>query len=234
MLPWLTDELWFPDSRLALEEPNGLLAAGGDLSPERLITAYRSGIFPWFNPGEPILWWSPSPRCVLFPQDLHVSRSMRKEIRKHAWRVSSDRAFTQVMRSCAAPRAKQEGTWISEEMIQAYTRLHNMGTAHSIEIWDDDDSLIGGLYGLAIDDVFFGESMFSRRKNASKVAFITLVNYLANHGYKLIDCQVYNPHLESLGAKEIPRDVFMSYLTDLKPSRSNWDFSNLPIEIGEI
>lgn len=215
MIPWLDpSRLVFPPVENALDDPNGLLAAGGDLNPARILYAYRHGIFPWFNPNEPILWWSPNPRCVLFPEQLHVSRSLRKTLRRAPYEIRFDTAFSRVISACAAPRAYSEGTWISAPMRDAYTRLHQLGYGHSVEAWADGE-LVGGLYGLAIGAVFFGESMFSRRTDASKVAFVYLVEHLKNSGYALIDCQVYNDHLASLGATEIPRAEFVEQLQRL-------------------
>lgn len=212
MIPWLEgDNCPFPPVSQALEHPNGLLAAGGELSPRRLLSAYRQGIFPWFNPGEPILWWSPNPRCVIKPNQLRISRSLRKAIKHHPYRITFDQAFTEVMKACAEPRAYQQGTWISPRMIQAYTHLHHQGIAHSVEVWDGE-LLVGGLYGLAIGSLFFGESMFSRRTNTSKIAFSYLCVQLDTWGFNLIDCQVHNEHLESLGATLISRDTFCSML----------------------
>jgi leucyl/phenylalanyl-tRNA--protein transferase len=212
-LPWLDKErLDFPDPATALRVPNGLLAAGGDLQPERLLRAYQLGIFPWFDASQPPLWWTPDPRMVLFPNELHISRSMRKFLAKSTFQVSSDTDFAGVMRACAAPRAGASGTWITPDMLAAYVRLFELGYAHSVEVRDSAGQLIGGLYGLALGEVFFGESMFSSSPNASKIAFVYLVQGLAADAYRLIDCQVANPHLESLGAREIPRRDFMRYL----------------------
>lgn len=212
MLPWLSPRhILFPDIRTALREPNGLLAAGGDLSPERILAAYRQGIFPWFNPEDPILWWSPNPRMVLFPKTHRISKSLRKTLRKGTYKVTFDQHFNQVMRACAAPRSYADGTWICEEMIATYTELHRQGYGHSVEVWQDD-KLVGGLYGLAIGQVFFGESMFSRADNASKVGFACLVRQLIHWDFQLIDCQVANPHLFSLGGEEIPREEFRDLL----------------------
>jgi leucyl/phenylalanyl-tRNA--protein transferase len=202
----------FPPVEHALREPDGLLAVGGDLAPERILSAYRQGIFPWFSPGQPILWWSPDPRAVLLPEKLKVSRSLRKTINKGSFRVTFDTAFEQVIRACAAtPRRGQPGTWITEEMQQAYIHLHRMGHAHSAESWSGDD-LVGGLYGIRLGRVFYGESMFSRRTDASKVAFVHLVRKLQEEGVVLIDCQVTTDHLLSLGAEEIPRRRFVELL----------------------
>jgi len=198
---------------LALEEPNGLLAIGGDLSPQRLLNAYRQGIFPWFNPGEPILWWSPNPRAVLFPEKIRISRSLRKTLNKNAFVLTTDQAFKEVMVACQAPRSKQPGTWITAEMRRAYNEMHIRGYAHSVECWQND-RLVGGLYGMALGRVFFGESMFSRVNDASKVALVYLTDKLTEWGYRLIDCQVQSEHLISLGAEDIPREQFCAYLTD--------------------
>lgn len=213
-LHWLDEKsLDFPDPAGALRYPNGLLAAGGDLSAPRLLRAYQAGIFPWFEAGQPPLWWSPDPRMVLFPDELHVSRSMAKLLRKTGCVVKSDTDFASVMAGCAAPRADSQGTWITPDMQQAYAGLHALGHAHSVEVWEDGQ-LQGGLYGIAMGRVFFGESMFSRKPNMSKIAFVDLVRTLGQAGYTLIDCQVANPHLESLGARNIPRQEFMAWLPD--------------------
>jgi leucyl/phenylalanyl-tRNA--protein transferase len=201
----------FPPIEHALEDPNGLLAAGGDLTPKRLIDAYSKGIFPWFEQDQPILWWSPSPRAVLFPEKLHISRSLRKTLRKKIYHVTLDTAFTQVITACSQPRSYSDGTWITEDMIAAYIRLHELGYAHSVEAWRDGE-LVGGLYGIALGKLFFGESMFSRATDASKVAFVHLAKQLQIWNYKLIDCQVENPHLNSLGASLMPRHDFKTYL----------------------
>lgn len=212
--PYLLDPVFkseFPDIDLALQEPDGLLAVGGDLSVERLSTAYQSGIFPWYSDGQPILWWSPDPRMVLFPETVKISRSLLKKIRQKKFNVTFDQNFTDVIRACAEPRVQQHGTWIVSEMIDAYIRLHQSGIAHSIECWFDG-KLVGGLYGVSMGKVFFGESMFSRMPDASKIAFVYLAKQLARWGFELIDCQVYSQHLESLGAKLIPRSEFKKIL----------------------
>ena len=201
----------FPDPAQALREPDGLLAYGGCLSASRLLNAYRHGIFPWYNPGEPILWWSPNPRLVLFPEHLKVTRSLQKTLRKQLFVIHYNRSFAQVMAACAAPRSAQGGTWISPDILSAYTNLHQLGWAHSVEAWRDNE-LVGGLYGVAIGRVFFGESMFHRETDASKVVFVEMVKQLHSWGYELIDCQVSSPHLLSLGAEEIPRAEFQSLL----------------------
>jgi len=206
----------FPDVAQAEQEPDGLLAVGGDLSPTRLLNAYRNGIFPWYSDGQPILWWSPDPRTVLFPHRLQVSRSLRKTLRNKPFEVSFDQAFGQVMASCAAPRGDAAGTWITPEMYQAYAELHQGGHAHSVEVWQQGE-LAGGLYGVAIGQVFFGESMFSRISNASKIGFVALVDKLSAAGFALIDCQVYTQHLVSLGAEEIDRRIFCTLLDRFCP-----------------
>ena len=216
-LPWLSPtETSFPDISLALADPNGLLAAGGDLSPERLIEAYSSGIFPWFEEGQPVLWWSPDPRMVLFPEDLRVSKSLQKILNKPRYTVTLDEAFTEVITCCAQPRGESLGTWITDEMQTAYTQLFEAGHAHSVEVWRDGD-LVGGLYGVALGQLFFGESMFSFESNTSKIALVNLVKQLQEWNYKLIDCQVSSEHLESLGAIEISREQFRQQLHELLP-----------------
>ncbi|GAB1265216.1 leucyl/phenylalanyl-tRNA--protein transferase [Aurantivibrio infirmus] len=207
-IPWLApDNLEFPPIEQAWTEPNGLLAVGGDLSPQRLIKAYQSGIFPWYEAGQPILWWSPDPRIVLRPEEVHISKSLEKTLRKKRYRITADTAFRQVMRHCAEPRAGQRGTWITDDMISAYSQLHELGHAHSIEAWENG-SLCGGLYGVALGKLFFGESMFTKQTDASKVAFATLASKLASWGFQLIDCQVETAHLNSLGARQMSREDF--------------------------
>jgi leucyl/phenylalanyl-tRNA--protein transferase len=201
----------FPDVESAEREPNGLLAVGGDLSVTRLLNAYRAGIFPWYSAGQPILWWSPDPRTLLFPEHLKISRSLRKTLAKRRFTATLDQAFGGVITACAAPRADGEGTWILPEMVRAYRRLHDQGFAHSVEVWADGE-LVGGLYGVALGRVFFGESMFSRRSDASKVALVHLCGKLQQWGYELIDCQLHSAHLESLGAEAIPRRSFRALL----------------------
>ncbi|HZP85405.1 MAG TPA: leucyl/phenylalanyl-tRNA--protein transferase [Burkholderiales bacterium] len=214
MVTWLFDDADFPPVTKASRRPNGLLAAGGDLSPQRLLTAYRRGIFPWYSEGEPILWWSPDPRMVLFPNELKISRSLRKRLRKTPFRVLADTAFEQVLEKCSEPRPDQVGTWITDEMKQAYCLLHQMGLAHSVESWREGE-LVGGLYGVALGRVFFGESMFSRATDASKVAFVHLVHQLIQWDFELIDCQMRTDLLASFGAREIPRSQFTSRLAEL-------------------
>ncbi|MEJ1959041.1 MAG: leucyl/phenylalanyl-tRNA--protein transferase [Nitrosomonadales bacterium] len=214
MIDLLHDQTSFPPPEQALRHPNGLIAAGGDLAPERLLDAYRHGIFPWFNADDPILWWSPDPRMVLFPDEFKISHSLRKILQNHIYEVRTDTVFEQVMRACAAPRNGQAGTWIHEDMIAAYTTLHRMGYAHSVETWKDG-VLAGGLYGLAIGRMFYGESMFSRSSNASKVALAHLTAQLKRWNFGMIDCQMNTPHLASLGAREIPRAEFANTLQEL-------------------
>lgn len=204
-------ETIFPDPARAEREPDGLLAIGGDLHPRRLLQAYAQGIFPWYSEDQPILWWSPDPRTVLYPEKVHVSRSLRKLLRRGGLSLRIDTAFEAVTRECAAPRADQGGTWLSPEMQIAYQRLHHMGVAHSIELWRQDE-LVGGLYGLAIGRAFFGESMFSRIASASRVVMVFLCERLERFGYRFLDCQVFNPHLESMGAEEISRARFLDEL----------------------
>lgn len=214
MIAFLDTDTPFPPVEQALLKPNGLLAAGGDLSAQRLLEAYRHGIFPWFNVGEPILWWSPDPRMVLIPGEFKISKSLRKTLRNKCYEVRVDSAFRQVMCACAAPRREQAGTWIHEDMIAAYTGLYQMGVAHSVETWMNG-SLVGGLYGIAIGRMFYGESMFSHVTDASKIAIAHLAAQLQRWGYGMIDCQMNTPHLASLGAREIPRAEFMHRLREL-------------------
>ncbi|RKZ73851.1 MAG: leucyl/phenylalanyl-tRNA--protein transferase [Gammaproteobacteria bacterium] len=224
----------FPPLEQALEHPDGLLAVGGDLTPNRIIIAYRLGIFPWYNDDEPILWWSPSQRMVLFPERLKVSRSLRKTIRKGKFTVTMDQSFREVINACAGSRRHQDGTWITDDMQSAYCQLHNYGFAHSVESWYEG-RLVGGLYGIALGKVFFGESMFSRMSDASKVAFAHLVWQLQRWGYELIDCQVQTSHLESLGAYDIPRPQYrtlLNQLCELPGHTDKWDFDHY--ELSEI
>ena len=233
--PYLLDSTHkkiFPDVELALTDPDGLLAVGGDLSVERLVTAYQKGIFPWYSEGQPVLWWSPDPRMVLDPAEIKVSRSLAKKIRQQVFSVTMDKEFQKVILECAKPRLEkgrvQSETWILDEMIDAYNKLHKAGYAHSVECWQDN-KLVGGLYGVAIGQVFFGESMFSRVSDSSKVAFVALSKQLQQWGFKLIDCQVYTSHLESLGAKMITRKNFINLLkhyTPLPASNTLWQIEN--------
>lgn len=214
----------FPPVTKALREPDGLLAIGGCLSQSRLLNAYRHGVFPWYNPGEPILWWSPDPRLVLFPDQLIISRSLRKTLRKATFSVTFDQAFNEVITACADPRKDSTGTWITTAVNSAYNQLHKAGFAHSVETWQDD-KLVGGLYGVALGQVFFGESMFHTQTDVSKVAFATLVEHLQSWGYRLIDCQVHTRHLESFGARQIDRNAFIKRLDqycDIPVKPSAW------------
>ncbi|MCM2263999.1 MAG: leucyl/phenylalanyl-tRNA--protein transferase [Desulfuromonadales bacterium] len=206
----LSDKLAFPDPRLA--SPEGLLAVGGDLSPERLLLAYSLGIFPWYGSGEPLLWWSPDPRCVIFPEQVHVSRRLERTLRQGGFRITSNAAFEQVVAACAEIRVQNgEGTWLVPEMQAAYRRLHLRGYAHSVEAWQDGE-LVGGIYGVILDRFFFGESMFHRVTDASKVVLVKLCHYLAAHRFELLDCQVPNPHLFRMGAVQMSRAAFLDRL----------------------
>ncbi len=204
MIPWLDGDAPFPPVESALRRPNGLLCAGGELSPLRLLDAYQRGIFPWYSEGEPILWWSPDPRMVLFPEEVKISRSLMKALRRGHYAVRLDTDFAAVISACGAPRPGQDGTWITPEMQQAYLRLHELGYAHSVETWIDG-RLAGGLYGMALGRAFYGESMFSRVTDASKIALAHLARYLERAGFAVIDCQMKTAHLASLGAREIRR-----------------------------
>jgi leucyl/phenylalanyl-tRNA--protein transferase len=211
---WLTDQDppdCFPPVEKALREPDGLLAAGGDLKPERLLAAYRRGIFPWYSRGQPILWWSPDPRAVLFPHEIKVSRSLSKTLRNHGFETRFDTEFLSIIRSCGDRQLRPEGTWISTEMRNAYVALHQLGYAHSVETWRNNE-LVGGLYGVALGGVFFGESMFSRERDASKVALVRLCEELKARSISVIDCQMATPHLLSLGAKLVSRRQFVGLL----------------------
>jgi leucyl/phenylalanyl-tRNA--protein transferase len=227
MIPWLPSEPVFPPVELALAEPNGpngLLAAGGDLSPARILAASRPGILPWYSAGEPILWWSPDPRMVLFPAELKISRSLAKVLHNKSYEVTLDTAFAQVIAACAGtPRDGQSGTWITTEMQAAYCKLHELGHAHSVEVWVEG-KLVGGLYGMALGQAFYGESMFSWRTDASKIALAHLCTHLQRRGFGIIDCQMETEHLASLGARPIPRNEFVALLsrtatTDFQPGR---------------
>ena len=230
----LTDELIFPDPRLATRE--GLLAVGGDLSPERLLLAYRTGIFPWYGENEPILWWSPDPRCVLFPQEIYVSRRLERLIRQRRFPADLQSGLCPGRRpACADVRVQNgEQTWLIAEMQEAYQKLHELGFAHSVEAWEDDE-LVGGLYGVALGKFFFGESMFHRRTNASKVILAQLVRYLDREEFILLDCQVPNPHLQSMGARDVPRDDFLELLAGggLGPG-GDGEKVNLPADLPRL
>lgn len=222
-ITWLApDSIEFPDTSLALDEPNGLLAAGGDLSCDRLVAAYSRGIFPWFSDNQPLLWWSPNPRLVLFPPKLHISRSTRKLANKQPFEIMVDSDFDSVVHACATAPRNGEGTWITDDMCEAYSKLHRLGYAHSIEAWQNGN-LVGGLYGVAIGKVFFGESMFSLVSGASRIAFTTLCIQLGKWGFRLIDCQVNTNYLLSFGAEEIDREHFESILqVSIQAANLNW------------
>ena len=225
MSPWLESVDAFPPLEQALIEPNGLLCAGGDLSAQRLLLAYRQGIFPWYSVGEPILWWSPDPRMVLVPSEFKISRSLQRTLRAGTYQIQLDSNFPAVMRFCAqTPRNGQVGTWITAEIQEAYGKLHKLGFAHSVETWMNG-KLVGGLYGLAIGKMFYGESMFSHATDASKLALAHLTRFLTEQGFGLIDCQMNTPHLASLGAREIPRSEFITQLlalTAVLPLNGRW------------
>ena len=224
----------FPDIDDALVEPDGLLAAGGDLSPSRLLAAYRRGIFPWYEEGQPILWWSPDPRCVLIPDEFHVSRSLRRAARGSKGELRFNTAFADVIAACAEPRPSQRGTWITRDMIRAYDRLHRDSWAHSVEVWDEG-RLTGGVYGLAVGRVFFGESMFSRKTNASKFALLGLCRILATNGFELLDCQVVTRHLTTLGAAMISRAEFNDILERAcTPPNAFENWPDDPISVAEL
>ena len=227
LITWINDSNAFPPVSRAMRSPNGLLAVGGDLSASRLLDAYRQGIFPWFNPGEPIMWWSPDPRTILIPSEFKVSRSFTKILRNNTFEVRFDTAFEQVMRACSAPRNEQQGTWISEDMIAAYSTLNQLGYAHSVEVWVSGN-MVGGLYGVSIGRMFYGESMFSRVSNASKVALAHLARQLEFWQFGMIDCQMYTAHLVTLGAREIPRSEFIARLQKLVHCESiiDWKFDD--------
>ena len=222
-------DLRFPPVEQA--SPDGLLAVGGDLQPERLLEAYRHGIFPWYNDDQPILWWSPDPRTVLFPDKLHISRSLKRSLRPGIFSVTLDRCFRDVMQHCAGPRPQYPdgGTWITAEMLEAYTRLHELGYAHSVETWQEGQ-LVGGLYGVALGGAFFAESMFTRASDASKVALVSLVRQLEAWGFRLIDCQQSSSHVMAFGAEDIPRRNFLDHLTAalaMTERRGRWQFDSL-------
>lgn len=223
MIPCLSDQPRFPPVSRAQRDPNGLLAAGGRLTPEWILTAYRQGIFPWYSDGDPILWWSPDPRMVLVPGEERITTSLHKTLRRSRFDIRCDTAFADVMTACAAPRAYASGTWIVEDMIEAYCTLHEMGWAHSVEAWEEE-KLVGGLYGLAIGHAFFGESMFHCVTDASKVAFAHLTRMLRRENFAILDCQMSTGHLASLGAHEIPRSQYVAGLSEWTrgPRQSKW------------
>ncbi|MBD8898453.1 leucyl/phenylalanyl-tRNA--protein transferase [Rhodanobacter sp. DHG33] len=225
----------FPDPRSALRDPNGLLAFGGDLSPARLLAAYGQGIFPWYGEGEPILWWSPDPRCVFRTDALRVNRSLRRQLRGKPWRISVDQAFDAVIHACAAPREEGGGTWIVPEMMAAYSALHRLGHAHSVEVWDDA-RLVGGIYGVAVGRLFCGESMFSAESGGSKLALMALAGLLRQWGWPLIDAQVANAHTLGLGAEEMPREDYLreaARLIILPGRMGSWASHSSPIQPGD-
>lgn len=226
-ISWLSEhDLHFPPIEQALPEPDGLLAVGGDLAPERLMAAYYEGIFPWYEAGGPILWWTPDPRMVMAPGDVHLSRSLRRHIRRQDFTITMDTAFPEVIRQCAGLREYREGTWITPEMQRAYITLHELGHAHSVEVWQDGQ-LSGGLYGISLGPMFFGESMFALRDNASKVALLALARQLEAWGFRLIDCQMPTPHLARMGAAPMARSTFKHWLWKYRdqPGRGGpWQF----------
>ena len=231
-LYWVTDNILaddFPDVSFALNDPNGLLAIGGDMSATRLVDAYQRGIFPWFNEGQPILWWSPDPRCVLEPGKLKISRSLRKILRKKQFSVTFNQSFEQVIKACAEPRKGINDTWITTEMMNAYNDLYQSGYAHSVECWHDG-KLAGGLYGVAIGKIFFGESMFSRKNDASKVALVHLMQQIEVRDFRLIDCQVHSHHLQNLGAEPMPRNMYINILKHYCNSEKTCDWPVEPVE----
>jgi leucyl/phenylalanyl-tRNA---protein transferase len=231
---WLKPDTFdFPPVEDALEDPPGLLAAGGDLDPERLLAAYAAGIFPWYDNCSPILWWSPDPRMVMQPHQVHVSRSLRKRLRHCNYRISMDEAFAQVISSCAGLREQREGTWIVADMQAAYTRLHELGHAHSVEVWDKEQ-LVGGLYGVSLGSLFFGESMFSLVPGASKIAFVALARQLQHWSFQWIDCQMPTKHLQSMGAYAMSRDGFQEILSRWRANgepTGRWEFDCKVMEI---
>ncbi|MBT4520435.1 MAG: leucyl/phenylalanyl-tRNA--protein transferase [Halieaceae bacterium] len=224
----------FPPSSEALDYPNGLLAVGGELTSRRLIAAYRRGIFPWYEAPQPVMWWTPDPRSVLFPESLHISRSLRKTLRRDQFGLSVDRHFNAVMGYCGSSRRDGPGTWISNAMLGAYTQLHELGIAHSVEIYSRDQVLVGGLYGVALGQVFFGESMFSTASDASKVALVALVGILQRRGCKLIDCQVESDHMNSMGARNIARLDFEALLAQTVDVETSTDIWTVPATCGEL
>lgn len=229
----LNHSMVFPSVEFALEEPNGLLAFGGDLSPQRLVAAYKQGIFPWYSENEPILWWSPEPRAIIYADEFTANKSLRKSIRKQAYYATLNHAFDEVIHHCAGvPRKdlnaqEENGTWISSDMIAAYTQLHELGHAHSIEIYNQQHQLVGGLYGVVVSGVFCGESMFHLQTDASKAAFLALSQHLTKNGMNIIDCQLVNPHLERLGCKAIARDTFLNLLSEHSKKIDCWQAQTL-------
>lgn len=222
----------FPPATAALSQPDGLLCFGGDLSAQRLLCAYERGIFPWYSEGQPIMWWSPSPRCVIYPHEVKISRSLKKTMRNGGYDFSMDNAFTEVVAACAAPRDADGGTWITQDMQNAYTHLHQLGHAHSTEVWKDG-VLVGGLYGIAMGRIFFGESMFSTERDTSKIALVCMTHRLRQHGFQLIDSQVTSAHMLSLGAREIERTTFLSTLNKychVENAIHLWQTGKIPVK----
>ncbi len=233
-LPWLdpqNPDAPFPPVESALKEPEGLVAAGGDLKAIRLLRAYHEGLFPWYEEDQPLLWWSPNPRGVLYPKNFIAHKSLLRTIKKNQWKVSFDRSFLDVMRACAEPRSNSRGTWITNDMIAAYTHLHELSHAHSLEVWNESDELIGGVYGISIGTIFFGESMFSRVTDASKVALLYLSAYLDSWGYDIIDTQLPSAHLTSLGGRKMNRDKYLIALSKFTAQSSNRAAWQAPAEI---
>ena len=218
------DEPQFPDPSAALAEPDGLLAFGGNLEPKTLVDAYRQGIFPWYQDEDPILWWSPATRCLIEPKALNISRRLLRLLRQQPYQIKTDSAFNEVVKACAEPRG-DGGTWITEEMMDAYTALHEQGQAHCVEVWDGSD-LVGGIYGVHIGGIFCGESMFSRVDNGSKIAIAHLCQWMAAEGLELLDCQMINPHLLSLGAISMPRSDFLIRLRNIRDRQHKWSLTD--------
>lgn len=224
----------FPPVEMAWEQPNGLIAMGGDLSPQRLINAYHSGIFPWFNDGEPIYWWTPNPRAVIYPKKLHITRSLRKTARNKGYQISFDTDFKKTVRACAAPRSYALDTWITDDMFTSYSQLYELGYAHSVEVRNKKGELVGGLYGVVSNGIFSGESMFSTERDTSKLALLALAAHIDHWGYSLIDCQIINDHLLSLGAESIPRQDYIKQLkTSATPEEHPWDTVFTTPELAE-
>ena len=224
----------FPPTSEALDDPNGLLAVGGHLTESRLLEAYRRGIFPWYEAPQPVLWWTPNPRSVLFPDELHVSRSLRKCIRADAFQLAVDQQFTQVMYECASGEDRADGTWIDDDMVAAYSQLHAKGVAHSVEVMDQNGELIGGLYGVALGQVFFGESMFSRQSNSSKVALVALIDIMRRGHFHMVDCQLESEHLNSLGARNLSRLDFEQRLAQTVEVETDGEIWRLPATCGDL
>ena len=223
-LPWLDPydpNAPFPSAESALKDPEGLVAAGGDLNAKRLLRAYHEGLFPWYEEDQPILWWSPNPRGILYPKDFIAHKSLLRTIKNNQWKISYDRSFLDVMKACAEPRSNSRGTWITDDMIEAYVHLHELNHAHSLEVWNESDELIGGIYGISIGTIFFGESMFSRVTDASKVALLYLSAYLDSWGYDIIDTQLPSAHLTTLGGSEMTRNKYLNELSKFTAQSSS-------------